>query len=78
MVVNDVEYISEMNKNAISRNSREIWTLSSKVERALRTAISITFDRGNIEEIIKYFDANTLNQIKRAKNSEFIATLWKK
>ena len=52
--------------------------ISSKVERAIRTAIAITFERGNMEELSKYFDAKYFDSDKKPKNSEFIANIAEK
>ena len=78
MVVNDVEYISEVTKMLYPEIAEKYKTLSSKVERAIRTAISITFERGNIEELSKYFDAKYFESDKKPKNSEFIANIAEK
>ena len=78
MVVDDVEYISEVTKMLYPEIAEKYKTLSSKVERAIRTAISITFDRGNIEELSKYFDAKYFESDKKPKNSEFIANIAEK
>ena len=77
MVVNDVEYISEVTKMLYPEIAEKYKTLSSKVERAIRTAIAITFERGNME-LWKYFDAKYFDSDKKPKNSEFIANIAEK
>ena len=78
MVVDDVEYISEVTKMLYPEIAEKYKTLSSKVERAIRTAISITFERGNKAELSKYFEEKYLSTDKRPKNSEFIANIAEK
>lgn len=50
-------------------------TTSSRVERAIRHAIEVTWERGN-EDVIKKYFGNTINmQRGKPTNSEFIAII---
>lgn len=53
-------------------------TTSSRVERAIRHAIEIAWDRGNAEEISNYFGYRADNYRCRPTNSEFIAYITDK
>ena len=48
-------------------------TTSSRVERAIRHAIEIAWERGNIEYISEYFSCCGSNLPFKPKNSEFVA-----
>lgn len=55
--------------------AKEFETTSSRVERALRHAIEVAWDRGDIEVLERYF-GNTVSPAKgKPTNSEFIAML---
>lgn len=55
--------------------ANEHGTTPSKVERAIRHAIEIAFDRGDTDTLYQYF-GNTVNGCKgKATNSEFIARI---
>ncbi len=58
--------------------AREYNTTSSRVERAIRHAIEIAWDRGNSEEISNYFGYRSDNYRCRPTNSEFIALITDK
>ena len=58
--------------------AREYNTTSSRVERAIRHAIEIAWDRGNSEEISNYFGYRADNYRCRPTNSEFIALITDK
>lgn len=48
-------------------------TTASRVERAIRHAVEVTWDRGDIDTLVKYF-GNTISHTKcKPTNSEFIA-----
>lgn len=58
--------------------ARQYNTTSSRVERAIRHAIEIAWDRGNSEEISNYFGYRADNYRCRPTNSEFIALITDK
>lgn len=53
--------------------AKEFDTSSSRVERAIRHAIEIAWDRGNIDTLNSYFGYTINNQRGKPTNSEFIA-----
>ena len=50
-------------------------TTSSKVERAIRHAIEVAWDRGDIEVLQKFFGYTVSNIKGKPTNSEFIAMI---
>ncbi|MBQ8899132.1 MAG: sporulation initiation factor Spo0A C-terminal domain-containing protein, partial [Clostridia bacterium] len=50
-------------------------TTSSRVERAIRHAIEVAWDRGDVDEIQKIFGYTVSNIKGKPTNSEFIAML---
>ena len=53
----------------------ECGTTSSKLERAIRHAIEVGFERGNTEYLQKLFGYTASAMKGKATNSEFIATM---
>lgn len=53
--------------------AKEFNTTSSRVERAIRHAIEIAWDRGDIDTLNSYFGYTINNQRGKPTNSEFIA-----
>ena len=50
-------------------------TTSSRVERAIRHAIEVAWDRGDLETLQKYFGYTVSNAKGKPTNSEFIAMI---
>lgn len=55
--------------------AEECGTTSSKLERAIRHAIEVGFERGNTEYLQRLFGYTTSVMKGKATNSEFIATM---
>ena len=72
-VINDVSLLGAVTKELYPMIAKKYNTTSSRVERAIRHAIELAWDRGNIEFMNKFF-GYTIN-VDRGKptNSEFIA-----
>ncbi|RNC28718.1 MAG: Stage 0 sporulation protein A [Candidatus Dichloromethanomonas elyunquensis] len=72
-VINDVSLLGAVTKELYPRIAEKYNTTPSRVERAIRHAIELAWDRGNIEFMNKFF-GYTIN-VDRGKptNSEFIA-----
>jgi two-component system response regulator (stage 0 sporulation protein A) len=72
-VINDVSLLGAVTKELYPMIAKKYNTTSSRVERAIRHAIELAWDRGNIDFMNKFF-GYTIN-IDRGKptNSEFIA-----
>jgi len=75
MVTKEVNLLGAITKELYPMIAQKYHTTPSRVERAIRHAIELAWDRGNLEMINKYF-GYTIN-IDRGKptNSEFIAMI---
>lgn len=73
MVVNEINLLGAITKELYPMIAQKYLTTPSRVERAIRHAIELAWDRGNVEMMNKYF-GYTIN-LERGKptNSEFIA-----
>jgi len=73
MVINEVNLLGAVTKELYPKIAEKYHTTPSRVERAIRHAIELAWDRGNVEMMTKYF-GYTIN-LDRGKptNSEFIA-----
>ena len=75
MSVNDIEMLSSITKVLYPTIAKKYDTTSSRVERAVRHAIEVAWDRGDLETLQKYFGF-TVSSIKgKPTNSEFIAMI---
>ena len=54
---------------------RRFNTTASRVERAIRHAIEVAWDRGDLETLQKYFGYTVSNSKGKPTNSEFIAMI---
>ena len=75
MVVRDSQVINSVTKLLYPTVAKMHNTTASRVERAIRHAIEVAWDRGNIDVLNSYFGYTI--QIERGKptNSEFIAMI---
>ncbi|WP_406676318.1 sporulation transcription factor Spo0A [Moorella sp. ACPs] len=75
MVIDDVSLLGAVTKELYPLVARKFMTTPSRVERAIRHAIELAWDRGNVEMMNKFF-GYTIN-VERGKptNSEFIAMI---
>lgn len=73
MVVDEVNLLGAVTKELYPMIAQKYTTTPSRVERAIRHAIELAWDRGNVEMMNKFF-GYTIN-LERGKptNSEFIA-----
>ena len=71
-VSKDSSYLGSITKKLYPNIANEFGTTSSRVERAIRHAIEVAFNRGNIRVWLKYFFSVTE---KAPTNSEFIAVI---
>ena len=75
MVVRDREMMEAVTKILYPEIAKKNYTSSSRVERAIRHAIEVAWDRGDIEVLQSYF-GYTVSQIKgKPTNSEFISMI---
>ena len=69
----DPEYIHTMTSRLYPDVAKEFGTTSSRAERAIRHAIEVIFDRGDLEHIARIF-GNTISVNKgKLANGEFLA-----
>jgi len=73
MVIKEINLLGAVTKELYPMIAQKYQTTPSRVERAIRHAIELAWDRGNIEMMTKFF-GYTIN-LERGKptNSEFIA-----
>lgn len=75
MVYNDIEILGSITKILYPVVAKKFKTTSSRVERAIRHAIEVAWNRGNVDAISQIF-SYTINYNKsKPTNSEFIAML---
>ncbi|RPF49275.1 two-component system response regulator (stage 0 sporulation protein A) [Thermodesulfitimonas autotrophica] len=75
MVVEEINLLGGITKELYPMIAQKYNTTPSRVERAIRHAIELAWDRGNMEAISKFF-GYTVNMAKgKPTNSEFIAMI---
>ena len=75
LTINDMEIINAVTKVLYPAVAKKFGTTPSRVERAIRHAIEVAWDRGDLETLQKYF-GYTVNSCKgKPTNSEFIAMI---
>lgn len=75
LTVKDMELINAVTKALYPMVAKKFATTSSRVERAIRHAIEVAWDRGDIEVLQKYFGYTVSNIKGKPTNSEFIALI---
>ena len=71
----NMDYLGQITKSLYPEIARRYMTTSSRVERAIRHAIEVAWNRGNIDAIDEIF-AYTISASKaKPTNSEFIAMI---
>ena len=75
IAVEDMEVINAVTKVLYPEVARRFDTTASRVERAIRHAIEVAWDRGDIETLQKYFGYTVSNAKGKPTNSEFIAMI---
>ncbi|MBR0235046.1 MAG: sporulation transcription factor Spo0A [Clostridia bacterium] len=75
MTVEDEELINAVTKILYPTVAKKYSTTSSRVERAIRHAIEVAWDRGDLEILNKYFGYTIQNDRGKPTNSEFIAMI---
>ncbi len=73
MTMNNTELINSITKQLYPNVAKEYSTTSSRVERAIRHAIEVAWDRGDIDVINSYFGYTIQSAKGKPTNSEFIA-----
>lgn len=75
LAVDDMEIINAVTKVLYPAVAKKFNTTSSRVERAIRHAIEVAWDRGDLETLQKYFGYTVSNAKGKPTNSEFIAMI---
>ncbi len=75
LTINDMEMINAVTKVLYPEVAKKFDTTPSRVERAIRHAIEVAWDRGDIEVLQKYFGYTVSNIKGKPTNSEFIAMI---
>lgn len=73
--VKDMDLINAVTKALYPMVAKKFGTTSSRVERAIRHAIEVAWDRGDIEILQKYFGYTVSGTKGKPTNSEFIALI---
>ena len=73
MAIDKPEIVSSITKELYPSIAEKFQTSSSKVERAIRHAIEVAWNRGKIENINSIFGIKVYNQNEKPTNGEFIA-----
>ena len=75
IAVNDMDVINAVTKVLYPEVAKRFGTTASRVERAIRHAIEVAWDRGDLETLQKYFGYTVSNAKGKPTNSEFIAMI---
>ncbi len=75
MAVNDMDVINAITKILYPTIAKRYGTTASRVERAIRHAIEVAWDRGDIEVLQSYFGYTVSNIKGKPTNSEFISMI---
>ena len=75
LAVEDMDVINAVTKVLYPAVAKKYATTASRVERAIRHAIEVAWDRGDLETLQKYFGYTVSNSKGKPTNSEFIAMI---
>jgi len=75
MTVQDSDVINSVTKVLYPSVAKKYQTTTSRVERAIRHAIEVAWDRGDVETLNGYFGYTIQNSRGKPTNSEFIAMI---
>ncbi len=75
LAVADMDVINAVTKVLYPEVAKRFNTTASRVERAIRHAIEVAWDRGDLETLQKYFGYTVSNVKGKPTNSEFIAMI---
>ncbi len=73
--INDREMMGSVTKVLYPTVAKTYSTTSSRVERAIRHAIEVAWDRGDVDVLSSYFGYTIQNSRGKPTNSEFIAMI---
>lgn len=75
MTINNNDIINSVTKILYPSVAKQYGTTSSRVERAIRHAIEVAWDRGDLDVLNSFFGYTVQNQRGKPTNSEFIAMI---
>ena len=75
IAVNDMDVINAITKVLYPQVAKTFQTTPSRVERAIRHAIEVAWDRGDLETLQRFFGYTVSNTKGKPTNSEFIALI---
>ncbi len=75
ITINDMDVINAVTKVLYPTVAKKYSTTPSRVERAIRHAIEVAWDRGDLETLQKFFGYTVSNIKGKPTNSEFIAMI---
>ena len=75
MTISDNEIINSVTKILYPSIAKKYSTTTSRVERAIRHAIEVAWDRGDVDTLNSYFGYTIQNNRGKPTNSEFIAMI---
>lgn len=75
LTINDMDIINSVTKVLYPTVAKRFGTTPSRVERAIRHAIEVAWDRGDLETLQKFFGYTVSNVKGKPTNSEFIAMI---
>jgi two-component system response regulator (stage 0 sporulation protein A) len=73
--VNDPEMLNSVTKILYPTVAKSFSTTPSRVERAIRHAIEVAWDRGDVDVLSSYFGYTIQSERGKPTNSEFIAMI---
>ena len=75
MTIEDNDIINSVTKVLYPTVAKKYGTTTSRVERAIRHAIEVAWDRGDVDTLNSYFGYTIQNSRGKPTNSEFIALI---
>ena len=75
MTIKDSDAINSVTKVLYPSVAKKYQTTTSRVERAIRHAIEVAWDRGDVDTLNSYFGYTIQNNRGKPTNSEFIAMI---
>jgi len=75
MTIDDTDIINSVTKVLYPSVAKKYQTTTSRVERAIRHAIEVAWDRGDVDTLNSYFGYTIQNTRGKPTNSEFIAMI---
>ena len=75
MTIEDSDIINSVTKVLYPTGAKKYQTTTSRVERAIRHAIEVAWDRGDVDTLNSYFGYTIQNSRGKPTNSEFIAMI---